>query len=887
MNKTKHIAPLTLYLLITAVALTPFFSSGEAGGVQPLFQEETPDTTGTPADTIETSPPDSLKTPQVQPRTSIMSRMPADTTATSQDTLKKSTEVSSPPDTSGAVSSRPDTTAGPEDTTVAPAIPPDTTAVDLTPTDTLPTDTLSIQPAGVAPPVADTTISPRDTTGIPALPPDTTTVDLVPTDTTVAHPAEPDTTAPSPADTMFGKTYMAYIGETMFTHERSSPFPATYVYKYAGFVGDTTFRVNLATDFLHQSYRSYFQFPVSGTDTLSLGPFDLWIDAADSISIVFELLGYTQLPEPEIPERVEEVAEAVEPETTAAETIPQLVVKESPTTPEEYFSRGYIQAAKGNYDEAKQDLQTALEMDSTLFAARLTQGWILLEEKDSTAVEAFRQCAELKPNDVTASFFLAYSLEKQGSPEDAYESYTKIMEVDSSNARSLFQLASISLTRGDSSKADVFLEMARGFKPDIDSSSAAPSLSDIPHVFWWSEEWPELVHFEEPQYPDSAAADSLECTVEVYILVNRKGKPANVKIHEPCDYTGFNESAEAAARKCTFSPGKVNGKPVRVWISVPYRFELPTEEEPLAGAQVGADSTLAAQVTVPDTGEVQPELIEFVQPEYPQDAIEDSIETTVLLNVLVGTDGLVTDVKFLQADTLNQTFNEAAEAAARQCRFQPGLRDGKADTMWTELPMTFSLTSPPIPLPAAPPPDRPVPADIERGKPQLPPGAQEKASAYVQGMMLAQQGKYDEALDLVQGSLQSDPKDKNSHLLYGLIILAKETGKRMDEVTSLAGQPEQGVYWWADTMPQRKEFKEAEYPDNAKESGIEGTVLLYVLVDETGGVVRVTVVRQLEERSLNEAAEKAARDCTFTPGTLQGQPVKVWTRLPYEFKLNE
>jgi len=69
------------------------------------------------------------------------------------------------------------------------------------------------------------------------------------------------------------------------------------------------------------------------------------------------------------------------------------------------------------------------------------------------------------------------------------------------------------------------------------------------------------------KYPEIAMRVGLECVVFVHILVDESGKPAKVKIAKPCGNVGFNEAAEEAAWKCTFTPGKQNEKPIRVWVS--------------------------------------------------------------------------------------------------------------------------------------------------------------------------------------------------------------------------------------------------------------------------------------------------------------------------------
>ena len=932
------------------------------------------------------------------------------------------------PDTTTAQEERPDTTIRsgmPADTTSLPEVSIDTTRMDLHPPDT----------SSIGETVPDTLAIPEDTTHIPPVPTDTATIDMAEPDTTGMRPSEVDSTAFSPADTMFEKVYAASVGETMFKTERISPLSASYTYRYAGLTSDTTYGVELVTKIMQRTYRSHFLFSREEVDSVAIGPYDVRIESLDSTSIIFELKGYTQVPEPEIPEPKEEVAEAVAP--SDAELLARVTsqIEELPKSPKEYYSRAYVGATDGNYDEATKNLQTALEMDSSFFEARLLLGWILMEQDSNEAVESFRECNELKPDNLTASFFLAYSLEKfESSDDEAFDTYTSITEADSTNSQALFRLASLYQVRDDSVKASELFEKARGFQPDMDSVSATPSLSEIPHQFWWAEEMPQLVHYEIPEYPETAEKESLECDVIVHVLVDEEGHPAEVKTDQSCGDVRFNETAEAAARKCTFKPGTYKGEPVQVWISVPFRFELPEEEVELAAFQKESEldslelDKVTEGVTQPDTGKVsspvprpkspadslqgteempqldhlevpeypetakeanlecevslsilvdeagraaqvkiakpcgevgfneaaeiaarkctfipgkqqgkptrkwislvfsfefekgegkvvgtlkshkpgipapdmavpmrkapfaaketRPHVIQSVPPQYPPQALKDSIDTTVILNVLVGRTGLVMEVEFTQPDTLNKGFNEAAEAAARQYRFRPGMREGIPDTMWVELPVTFSLTLPPTTPQISPGTKQGVPTGAEKRAPPVRPEIQDKAAAYVQATMLAQQGKHDEALEIAKKNLKSDPKDNNSQLLYGLITLAQETGKRLDEVASFTEGTDGGLYWWVDSMPRIKELNEATYPDAAKESKAEGTVLLYVLVDERGSVQKVSVVVPLEEPSLNAAAEEAAKGCTFTPGTLQGQPVKVWTRLPYEFKFD-
>lgn len=88
------------------------------------------------------------------------------------------------------------------------------------------------------------------------------------------------------------------------------------------------------------------------------------------------------------------------------------------------------------------------------------------------------------------------------------------------------------------------------------------------------------------------------------------------------------------------------------------------------------------------------------------------------------------------------------------------------------------------------------------------------------------------------------------------------------------------------TPPRIIHLAKPEYPASAREAKAEGKVVLKVLVDEKGKVVKVKVKQGVEGYpELTEAAVKAAELCTFDPGTKDGEPATVWAMIPFEFKL--
>ena len=66
----------------------------------------------------------------------------------------------------------------------------------------------------------------------------------------------------------------------------------------------------------------------------------------------------------------------------------------------------------------------------------------------------------------------------------------------------------------------------------------------------------------------------------VRVLVNEEGNALDVvvmgdpAIIDSLDSYGFKEAAISGAQDCKFRPAFQNGKPVKVWVSFPYKFIL-------------------------------------------------------------------------------------------------------------------------------------------------------------------------------------------------------------------------------------------------------------------------------------------------------------------------
>ncbi|MBV9494795.1 MAG: energy transducer TonB, partial [Acidobacteria bacterium] len=88
------------------------------------------------------------------------------------------------------------------------------------------------------------------------------------------------------------------------------------------------------------------------------------------------------------------------------------------------------------------------------------------------------------------------------------------------------------------------------------------------------------------------------------------------------------------------------------------------------------------------------------------------------------------------------------------------------------------------------------------------------------------------------------------------------------------------------TPPRMTRRATVPYPPMARAQRVEGTVMLNVLVSESGQVLDVRVIRGVAKSvGLNEAAEQIVRRSSFSAPTLNGVRVKAWTTVPIDFKL--
>lgn len=104
---------------------------------------------------------------------------------------------------------------------------------------------------------------------------------------------------------------------------------------------------------------------------------------------------------------------------------------------------------------------------------------------------------------------------------------------------------------------------------------------------------PELKHYEDPVYPEAAKADGVQGDVVVLLTLDATGAVTDATVAESAD-PRLNEAALAAARKLTFTPAEVDGKPAPIQLQFRFGFTLEAPPPP-------AEEETAEAAPLPDT----------------------------------------------------------------------------------------------------------------------------------------------------------------------------------------------------------------------------------------------------------------------------------------------
>jgi len=86
-----------------------------------------------------------------------------------------------------------------------------------------------------------------------------------------------------------------------------------------------------------------------------------------------------------------------------------------------------------------------------------------------------------------------------------------------------------------------------------------------------------------------------------------------------------------------------------------------------------------------------------------------------------------------------------------------------------------------------------------------------------------------------------------------------------------------------DKAPSPVQRSAMEYPKKAKKMGIKGYVLLNLLIDANGNVVKVKILESEPAGVFDDVAKQGVSGWKFAPGEYKGKAVKVWAKQKIRF----
>ncbi len=182
-----------------------------------------------------------------------------------------------------------------------------------------------------------------------------------------------------------------------------------------------------------------------------------------------------------------------------------------------------------------------------------------------------------------------------------------------------------------------------------------------------------------PAYPEEAKAGGVEGTVILETAVGTDGSVIDIKVLR--SVAGLDNAAIDAVRQWKYRPTLLEGQPVEVLLVVTVKFTL-NPDAPAAPAQAPSPRLRVG-------GDVkQPKLLKHVSPAYPPDAMAAKVQGSVILEIAVGTDGSVNEVKILRSV---EGLDNAAVDAVRQWQYAPPLINGEPVEVLMIVTVNFTL----------------------------------------------------------------------------------------------------------------------------------------------------------------------------------------------------
>lgn len=214
--------------------------------------------------------------------------------------------------------------------------------------------------------------------------------------------------------------------------------------------------------------------------------------------------------------------------------------------------------------------------------------------------------------------------------------------------------------------------------------------------------------------------------------------------------------------------------------------------------------------------------------------------------------------------------------------------DESVAVLETPPPMEEEAPLPELPeMPAAPPP--PQRSAIQYTEPDPVPDEQAQPDADV----VASNEAISIDADLGKLDVEGDPGGEPNFLDFSNVGDGKGTGGRTElgaGAEAKSNIPDHTTYVPVEVQPKVVNLdridKDIVYPELLKTIGVEGKVILRILIDERGNYMQHIVLKS-PHPLMQKEAEEHLHKLKFTPAIQANKPIKFWVNVPIDFRLQD
>jgi TonB family protein len=201
---------------------------------------------------------------------------------------------------------------------------------------------------------------------------------------------------------------------------------------------------------------------------------------------------------------------------------------------------------------------------------------------------------------------------------------------------------------------------------------------------------PTLTKKVNPVYPKAALAERITGLVILEAVIGVDGKVTDTRVLRSVPL--LDKAAVDAVQQWEYTPTTLDGKPIRIVMTVTVTFNV---EPPPGAAPYQATGPLtvapwpAADGALRIGGNIAPpRKTKDARPVYPVAAQADRLSGAVILEVLIGADGKVKDVRVLRSSPV---FDKSAVDAVKKWEYERTLVNGVPVAIVMPVTVTFTL----------------------------------------------------------------------------------------------------------------------------------------------------------------------------------------------------